>query len=61
MPPNKYENFNPNDPASLPLFLEMAEEFRKNYLYDRESARRELAAEGIYTLDGKLTKEYGGI
>jgi hypothetical protein len=38
----------------------MAETFRKVYLIDRESARRVLVSEGICTLDGRLTKEYGG-
>jgi hypothetical protein len=61
MPPNKYENFDPNDPACLPQFVEMCEEYRKTHLADPESARRELAALGIYTLDGKLTPEYGGV
>jgi hypothetical protein len=60
MPPNKYENFDPNDPACLPQFHEMVEEVRRTHLTDRDSARRHLASTGIYTLDGKLTKEYGG-
>ena len=60
MPLNKYENFDPNDPACLPQFIEMCEEYRKKYLTSPESALRELVRMGICTPDGKLTKEYGG-
>jgi hypothetical protein len=60
MPRNKYENFDPNDPACLPQFIEMAEEYSRRHLVDRESALRELVRIGIATADGRLTKEYGG-
>lgn len=57
---NKYENFDPNDPACLPQFLEMVREYEEKYLTSPESALRQLVHMGICTPDGKLTPEYGG-
>lgn len=51
-------SFDPTDPASIILFRAAAAKVRKVHLGTRESARRMLAKTGIYTLDGRLTKEY---
>lgn len=50
--------FDPTDPASIVQFREAAAKFREIHLGNQESARKVLAGEGIYTLDGELTKEY---
>ncbi|HEV2641666.1 MAG TPA: hypothetical protein VGT98_03120, partial [Candidatus Elarobacter sp.] len=50
--------FDPTDPASIVQFREAAARFRKAHLGNQESARKVLAVEGIYTLDGELTEEY---
>ncbi|HTD33765.1 MAG TPA: hypothetical protein VK665_08910 [Candidatus Elarobacter sp.] len=57
---NKYENFDPNDPACLPQFLEMVQEYEQKYLIDRDTALRHMVSIGICTPEGTLTKEYGG-
>jgi len=50
--------FDPTDPASIVQFREAAAKFREAHLGNQESARKVLAGEGIYTLDGELTQEY---
>lgn len=52
------KRFDPTDPASIVQFRAAAADFRKAHLGTQESARKVLASEGIYTLDGQLTKEY---
>jgi hypothetical protein len=52
------QRFDPTDPASIEQFRAAAANFRKAHLGTQESARKVLASEGIYTLDGQLTKEY---
>jgi hypothetical protein len=50
--------FDPTDPSSIVQFREAAAKFRQAHLGNQESARKVLAGEGIYTLDGELTEEY---
>ncbi len=52
------ETFDATDPASIVQFREAAARFQRAHLGDQMSARRVLASEGIYTLDGELTEDY---
>jgi hypothetical protein len=54
----KPTEFDPADPSSIVWLRRAAVKFRKAHLGSQESARRMLAKTGIYTLDGRLTKEY---
>ncbi len=47
-----------NTPEAVEVFRKAAEAFTKRATKSKESARKVLVAEGIYTKSGRLTKHY---
>ena len=55
-----YEREQRLEREDLERFHKAAEAFTKRHTVSREAALAILVEEGIYTPDGKLTKNYGG-